>query len=51
MTPTAFTVDGEPVTLADFFAANADDPQVCEWARGAKPGDRFAALVDVQCVD
>ncbi len=42
--------DGEPCTLADFLAANADDEAVCEWAQTAQPGDEFPALVSCQCV-
>lgn len=44
---TLFIVDGNPpCALAEFLAANADDPEVCEWARTARPGDRFPALVE-----
>jgi hypothetical protein len=50
-TEAAFIVDGaEPVSLADMLAANADDAELCEWARGAKPGDTFPALVECRAV-
>ncbi len=50
-TKAAFIVDGgEPVSLADLLAANADDAEVCEWARSAKPGDSFPALVECRAV-
>lgn len=45
-----FAVDGEQYSLADLLSANADDPEVCAWARSAQPGDRFPALVDCVCV-
>lgn len=46
-----FQVDGgAPCALSDFLAANGDDPDVCEWARTAQPGDRFPAIVDCVCV-
>ena len=49
--PLSFRVDGgEPCGLQEFVTANADDEAVCEWARSARPGDTFPALVSCQCV-
>lgn len=46
-----FVVDGgSPITLAEFVAANADDPDACVWARGAKPGDFYPGVVTCECV-
>jgi len=50
-TAATFLVDGAPCTLADILTANADDPEVCEWARSAKPGDSFPALAECACVE
>jgi hypothetical protein len=46
----AIEVEGKVSTLADFLAANADDPDVCEWARSAKPGDSFPCFVENRAV-
>lgn len=32
---------GDRCPLSEFIAANADDPDVIEWARGAKVGDVY----------
>lgn len=47
----AVMVGGKVVSsLADFLAANADDGDVCEWARSAQPGDRYPALIECVAV-
>jgi hypothetical protein len=46
----AFEVDGRQCTLADFLAANCDDEDVCNWARNARPGDRYPSIVPCQAI-
>jgi hypothetical protein len=46
--------EGEPITLADYLAANADDVCACEWARVAVIGDYFpdgegCHVIDAAC--
>lgn len=36
-----FTFDGATYTLASMLEANAHDTEFCDWARTARPGDRF----------
>lgn len=45
-----FEVDGVRCTRAEFLASNADDQDAVDWAMGATPGDRFAAIVDCVAV-
>ena len=46
-----FVVDGNPpCSLSDMLHANADDAEVCEWARTAQPGDTFPALAECRCI-
>lgn len=47
-----FFINGDgPVRLDELLAANGDDTEVCEWARGAQPGDVFGggAGGEVEC--
>jgi hypothetical protein len=50
---TQFLVDGERVALREMLRDNAHDPEVCEWLRTARPGDRWPDMhsVNVRCVD
>lgn len=45
-----FLIDGRRVSLADLLAANADDEDLCEWARGAAAGDFYPAFVPCECI-
>ncbi len=48
--PVAFLVEGRRVALPAFLAANADDQDLCDWARSAQPGDSFPAFVPCECI-
>lgn len=45
-----FLIDGNRCTEAELLAANADDVELCEWARAAQIGERFPAFVQCERV-
>lgn len=49
-TPGPWVVDGATYTLAQMLEANADDADLCDWLRTAKPGDVFPAFIDCRCM-
>lgn len=46
-----FVVDGRAYTAEQMLKANADDPDLCDWIRGAKPGDLFPDGAQCLCVE
>lgn len=45
-----FDVEGTRYSLAQMLADNADDPDFCEWAREAEPGEFFPGIASCQCI-
>jgi hypothetical protein len=43
-------VDGRPCPMSEFIEHNADDPDVVAWARAAKVGDFYPAVVPCERV-